>query len=671
MNKPKIKIKLRNRTNILVLLAILISTLASSQLAMAESKLIIAILPVEYVGMSEADGRFIEKVVFQSFTESHAFIVKSRGEYDRAINEVMKENEQCKDGDECYVQAAEGLGARRIVQVDLTLEKGNVFASAQVVNLKKEVLVTYAGMCSAEPLHENVRVEIEKMVAYLIKHSVGEGGQKVREPRSGTEYGSLSITTKPAGATVYLNGENKGKSPLKIEGLPIGELVLTLQYEGYSPVTKMVTIDGGDLKVDEKLAPMAGTLEVTSNPPSAEVLVDGRYGGETGKKPLMIPGLPVGRCELVLRLRKYEDYSVPVTIKFNQTTKLHAVMVGSVGKVQILTNLDGLVVESDGENQGTTKSGIPFFFSAEPGQHEISLRRNGGKILSSRILEVPAGGVVTYDALDLVQELEPGEVWSDGLVNMVAIPTGSFLMGSPESDSGRDSDEVLHKVEISRSFLIGQYEVTQGQWKEIMGTNPSYFQNCGSDCPVETVSWYGAVMFCNRLSEKESLEKCYEVEECQGTLGSGCGRGIWWCDGDYKCVEVRFKGLGCKGYRLPTESEWEYMSRAGRSNPGDLNKVAWYSDNSGSSTHPVGQKQANYWNVYDSLGNVWEWTWDYYDSYSGDGTTDPTGSSTGSFRGVRGGGWGYPTLDCRSANRDSGAAVSRSASIGFRLSKSL
>ena len=269
-----------------------------------------------------------------------------------------------------------------------------------------------------------------------------------------------------------------------------------------------------------------------------------------------------------------------------------------------------------------------------------------------------------------IQDVKPGRVHKDNLVPMVEIPTGSFVMGSPESESGRYYYEVLHKVEISRRFLIGQYEVTQGQWKEIMSNNPSYFQDCGSDCPVESVSWYEAVIFCNRLSEKESFEKCYEVGDCTGTLGDGCS-GEMYCNGDYKCGKVRFKGLGCKGYRLPTESEWEYMSRAGQSNPDDLNKVAWYSDNSGSSTHPVGKKQANYWGVYDSLGNVWEWTWDYYGEYPGDITTDPVGPSTGSDRVCRGGGCDFGTRYCRSAIRNWGLPIGRTAFQVFRLSRSL
>ena len=271
-----------------------------------------------------------------------------------------------------------------------------------------------------------------------------------------------------------------------------------------------------------------------------------------------------------------------------------------------------------------------------------------------------------------VQDVKPGQLHKDGLFPTVEIPAGSFMMGSPESEYKRDIDEVLHKVEISRSFLIGQYEVTQKQWKEVMGTSPSYFKDCGSDCPVEMVSWYEAVMFSNRLSEKEGFEKCYEVAECSGTLGGGCsdsdGLG---CLGDYKCGKVRFKETDCKGYRLPTESEWEYMSRAGQSNPDDLNKVAWYQKNSTYSPHSVGLKQANYWNIYDSLGNVYEWVWDYQGEYPEGDITDPVGPSAGDTRVCRGGGWDYYARGCRSAERVGFVPIYRLSFVGFRLARSL
>ena len=191
------------------------------------------------------------------------------------------------------------------------------------------------------------------------------------------------------------------------------------------------------------------------------------------------------------------------------------------------------------------------------------------------------------------------------------------------------------------------------------------------------------------------------MEECYGTLGSGCS-GNWYCEGNYMCDEVRFKGPGCKGYRLPTESEWEYAARAGSStaiytgeltikgerNGPELDSDAWYGGNSGvdygggfdcfgwkdkarssthCGTHSVGKKNSNQWSMYDALGNVWEWTWDYYKDYPLDGVAGSIRTS----RVFRGGGWYGTARYCRSAGRFRGAPINRTAIVGFRLVRSL
>lgn len=173
------------------------------------------------------------------------------------------------------------------------------------------------------------------------------------------------------------------------------------------------------------------------------------------------------------------------------------------------------------------------------------------------------------------------------------LPPGEFLMGSPGSEKGRDSDEgPQHRVQISGGFWMMETEVTQGQYKALMGTNPSRFKSCGARCPVEKVSWYEAGVYANALSKKEGLSSCFKC--------SGSGTGV-------SCSAVSHSGyVACKGWRLPTEAEWEYAARAGTkgARDGNLNDIAWFDGNSGSKTHTVGQKQANAWGLYDMLGNV-------------------------------------------------------------------
>ena len=211
-------------------------------------------------------------------------------------------------------------------------------------------------------------------------------------------------------------------------------------------------------------------------------------------------------------------------------------------------------------------------------------------------------------------------------MEFVWIPAGEFLMGSPSY-----SNERQHEVRISQGFWMGKYEVTQGEWEAVMGSNPSFFDQCGSRCPVETVSWFDVLGYIRRLNERES-RKGYR-------------------------------------YRLPTEAEWEYAARAGTTGAqyGELNEIAWYIGNSGRTTHPVGQKVPNAWGLHDILGNVWEWTGDRYGEYPAGKVTDSGGPSMGSRRVFRGGSWSNYAVGVRSAIRSHNLPGYRNGTRGFRL----
>jgi len=237
--------------------------------------------------------------------------------------------------------------------------------------------------------------------------------------------------------------------------------------------------------------------------------------------------------------------------------------------------------------------------------------------------------------------------------NMVRIKGGTFTMGSsPDSGWGRLSDEgPQHKVTVS-SFYIGKYEVTQEEYQEIMGTNPS--NSKGDNLPVEQVSWYDAIEYCNKRSQKEGLTPAYTRN----------GDNVIW-------------NRNANGYRLPTEAEWEYACRAGTTtvfnrgnNKSDI--TGWYAEiNFGGGTHPGGQKTANAWGLYDMHGNVWEWCWDWYGNYSSASQTDPMGASSGTYRVGRGGSISSDASTMRSARRFSEVPSFRRNDIGFRLARNI
>jgi len=210
------------------------------------------------------------------------------------------------------------------------------------------------------------------------------------------------------------------------------------------------------------------------------------------------------------------------------------------------------------------------------------------------------------------------------------IPAGTFQMGSTAYEEKRWSEQPVHSVTISRTFYMQKTEVTQGQWRAVMGSNRSYFPTCGDTCPVDGVSWDEITTFLQRLN-------------------------------------AQTPGVT---YRLPTDAEWEYAARAGTTGEtyGTLDAIAWYNGNAATRTHAAAGKQANAWGLYDMIGNVWEWVNDWYGSYGSESVTDPTGPATGIYRVLRGGSWYSGIPGARAASRyDHAGPSTRNNYYGFRL----
>ena len=272
-------------------------------------------------------------------------------------------------------------------------------------------------------------------------------------------------------------------------------------------------------------------------------------------------------------------------------------------------------------------------------QDELSLSGDIGKVISGSnkkiywdvLKDFPKGLVGDIDwFLDV-----GGKIYKDPVTGMefVFVKGGCYQMGS--NSGGSDDEKPVHEVCVD-DFYIGKYEVTQGEWQKVMGNNPSHFKQCGSDCPVENVSWNEIIDFIRKLNGRSSLT-----------------------------------------FRLPTEAEWEYAAKGGEnhtySGSNNVDAVAWYDKNSGGKTHRVGTKQANGFGLYDMSGNVWEWVEDIYSrsAYSQHQRNNPIYTGSGSFRVFRGGDWGSVPVLVRSAGRLSFSPGNWSYGIGFRLSRTV
>jgi formylglycine-generating enzyme required for sulfatase activity len=234
---------------------------------------------------------------------------------------------------------------------------------------------------------------------------------------------------------------------------------------------------------------------------------------------------------------------------------------------------------------------------------------------------------------------------------LIFVQGGTFTMGSPALEHNRyDNEGPEHQVRVS-GFYIGKYEVTQKEYQDAMGTNSS--EHKGEELPLENITWYEAVAYCNARSLKEGLNPAYAID----------GENVSW-------------NRGANGYRLPTEAEWEYAAKGGNNHSAFLyagnnnaDSAGWHSGNSGGKSRPVGTKAANALGLFDMSGNVGEMCWDYHGAYSSAAQTDPQGAVAGTYRVGRGGCWFYGAQYLRAGFRAYITPAMRYSFVGFRLAR--
>jgi formylglycine-generating enzyme len=526
----------------------------------------------------------------------------------------------------------------------------------------------------------------------------------------------LYLLSEPLGVEISINGEPAGRTPLFLDKIEVGALlVLEARKEGMSARREYQVQDTGLQEVLLELKRETGNLLILTTEQQAELYLNGESRGAVGTG--LLRDMPTGEYLVELKVpgRKAEHR---VTIKNGETVRVSPVFFGQTYRLDFdaeggsLSGPDwkevtyerpyGTLPEpaktgyrfagwwtgrsgSGREIVGTTlvavTDNLTLYAKWGANTYTVSFDRQGGSGGSSGVTAV-YGAVLPgataperrgyifggyYDQRNgagrqyYSKSMENVGNWDKAAaatlyakweelrfrIPMTYVEGGSFQMGST---SGASDEKPVHRVRVD-SFYIGTYEVTQDIYQSVMGSNPSNWK--GDRLPVERVTWYEAVAFCNALSRLEGRQEAYTI--------SGTNVSVNW---------------ESNGYRLPTEAEWEYAARGGAESQGytyagsnTVGDAAWYWDNSGDRTHPVGEKRPNELGLYDMSGNVWEWCWDWYGSsyYGSSPTANPTGPSSGSIRVLRGGSWNDSAQYVRTAFRGGNTPSYRINSIGFRV----
>ncbi len=417
----------------------------------------------------------------------------------------------------------------------------------------------------------------------------------------------------PKSATVLINEKivATDSDGIAILTLNNGTYTYTVSAKEYHSESGTVVVNGSKVVKSVRLNPAYGWLKVLNSktPSGAKVYVDGTYIGQV---PFKSDRIPSGTHTVRIEHEKYKVFENKIYISDGKIYEYSPQLTPRVGTLNVMSTPAMADVYVDEKHVGQT----PLMVDLIIGKHKVKVFK-GNLGIEPQTVTIAEGKTENLN-LTLVEVKPENQDFVEtvkGLnMKMIFVEGGTFQMGATsEQGSDAESDEKpVHSVTLD-SYYIAETEVTQAQWRAIMGNNPSYYS--GDNRPVETVSWFEAQKFCEKLS-----------------------------------------AMTGKKYVLPTEAQWEYAARGGNKSKGytysgsnDINSVAKYNSSDGHNN--VKSKQPNELGIYDMSGNVWEWCSDWYGSYSSSSQTNPTGPSSGSFRVLRGGSWGSHAKGCRVSNR--------------------
>lgn len=465
-------------------------------------------------------------------------------------------------------------------------------------------------------------------------------------------FGSVSVSSQPQGAKVFLDGEDTGKvTPCTIGEIASGRCDIRLQLKDYAPASQSVTVTEG-MTASVNVTLEARFAHVTINSlPGAAIKVNGAEVGSGSYSNNMAEG--IYDIEASLAGHRPVTKQIEVIVGVPQTIELRPTPI--YGMLDVNSNPMGANITINGKSYGDTPTSIENLLV---GDYDVVLTKPGYASVSQRVT-VSENASASVDVKMQKGEMKNSQIdesalsvsainltpnWSASvtpsqravleklIANMVKVEGSTFTMGATP-EQGNDAYEYerpAHQVTLS-DYYIGRYEVTQKEWQAVMGDNPSKFY--GDNLPVDYVSWNDCQDFINKLNQLTGLK-----------------------------------------FRLPTEAEWEFAARGGKQSKGykysgsdNAKNIAWYEKNSGSKPHQVGTKEPNELGIYDMSGNVGEWCGDWYGRYSSSAQTNPTGPSSGSARVLRGGSWYFDAWYCRVSFRGINYPSDRSIIYGFRV----
>ena len=461
------------------------------------------------------------------------------------------------------------------------------------------------------------------------------------------KFGKLVINSKGEfnDAKIYLDEEEKCRTPCTIEVVKSANHRIIIKKDLYADYDEQFTMYDGQIYTIPNLTlkPIYATISLRTNPQNAEIYIN--------KEKVSINGILTnykvrsGTYFIEAKLKNYKDFQKSVVLKEQENF---------IETIQLEPQLGDISIESDPIDCEIYLNGVKqnrltptVLRNLQVGSYQLELKKDGFTSIKKQI-EIKDGETNKLPIYNLEKDINL--IFPDlAKTEMVFVQGGTFTMGCTDEQGTdcKDNEKPTHQVTLS-DYYIGKYEVTQGLWKKVMGSNPSDFKNCGDDCPVERVSWDDCQEFISKLNQ-----------------------------------------LTGKHYRLPTDAEWEYAARGGRGVAGNvqlqtkyagsnaLGEVAWYDQNSDVNysgrlnyngrklgTHTVGTKKPNALGIFDMSGNVWEWCNDRYRDYSSD---EVMNLYEGSYRVVRGGGWNEYGSNLRVSNRNSFDPSNSSYCFGLRL----